>query len=310
MKIAIIGCGITGSYLGWKLAGQGHDVYIIERRKEIGKPVCSGMFSERLWDFVPENEKLVEHKIDSCRIHFSHKSVTLKFEPHFLLMSHAELDRYVAKLAQDAGAKILLGAKLEDFSAYDRVIGCDGALSETRKSLNIKSPKLYQAIQITVSKEAKENYVETWPTPNGFIWKIPRGKCIEYGIMDLPGVANKLFDEFCAKHYLSKENLKAWVIPNGLTLPSNEKITLCGDAAGMTKPWSGGGVLWSLHAADILLKTFPDFKAYKREAEKFFNPIISRANFMRKLVYIFGQNFSFLFPKEKTVDADWLTSRT
>ncbi len=69
----------------------------------------------------------------------------------------------------------------------------------------------------------------------------------------------EIFEEFLNKNNLSLENIKTALISQGLIIPQNQNITLCGEAAGLTKPWSGGGVIWGLMAADILLKNFPNF---------------------------------------------------
>jgi len=74
--------------------------------------------------------------------------------------------------------------------------------------------------------------------------------------MEKPTSARKLFDKFIAQQGLKPDKLVSAVIPQGFTLPKNNKFTLCGDASGLTKPWSGGGVLWGLKQADILLKIF------------------------------------------------------
>ena len=57
MKVAIVGAGINGLYLAWKLSGMGHEVSVFEKRNKIGKEVCSGLFSERILDFFPQSEK-------------------------------------------------------------------------------------------------------------------------------------------------------------------------------------------------------------------------------------------------------------
>ena len=63
LKVAIIGAGIIGLYLGWKLSEKGHQVTIFEKRGKIGKEACSGLFSERLLQFIPESQKLVQIRL-------------------------------------------------------------------------------------------------------------------------------------------------------------------------------------------------------------------------------------------------------
>ena len=104
MKVAIIGAGISGLYIGWKLAEQGNQVTIFEKRPEIGKMVCSGLFSEKLFDFIPKNhiQDLIENRIDYTLIHFPRKTLKVNFKKSFWVISHYELDRRVAALAEKA----------------------------------------------------------------------------------------------------------------------------------------------------------------------------------------------------------------
>jgi len=334
MRVAIVGAGISGLYLAWKLSEKGHDVTVFEKREEIGKEVCSGLFSQRILDFIPQSQNLIQNKIDYCLIHFPKRTLKIKFSnpeveqvPYgagkFFVMSHYKLDRLVASLAEKSGAKILLNHNitrnlLVTFGKeFERIIGCDGALSQVRKNLGLKDPQFYLGIQGFVVKEDNSSFVETWPTPqenkfptgqakSGFLWKIPRGKEIEYGIIEKPRGAKKIFDKFLNKRNLHLEKINSAIIPQGLIIPSNPKVTLCGDAAGLTKPWSGGGVVWSLIAADILLKNFPDFLKYQKEIKKIFLPKIIFSKMAKKLVYFFGFNFPWIFPSEINIEGDFL----
>ncbi|MDO8663612.1 MAG: NAD(P)-binding protein, partial [Candidatus Wildermuthbacteria bacterium] len=271
MKVAIIGAGICGLYLARKLAERGEDATVFEKKNKIGKEVCSGLFSERILEFVPESRDLIQNQINYTLIHFPHRTLKIRFSKKFLVMNHAALDRLVASLAEKSGAKILLNSPktvLELSHDFERIIGCDGALSKTREILKLEKPEFYLGIQgmegsmkfpsSPPSLSLRESsVVEAWPTQNGFIWKIPRGRNVEWGIMERPDSANKIFYDFLAKNNIRLENQQAWLIPQGLVIPRNDEITLIGDAAGLTKPWSGGGVIWGLTAADILLKNFP-----------------------------------------------------
>ena len=95
-------------------------------------------------------------------------------------------------------------------------------------------------------------------------------------------------------------------MPQGLIIPKNPKVTLCGDAAGLTKPWSGGGVIWGLTAANLLLKNFPDFIKYQKEAKKFFLPKIILSKAAKKMVYFLGFNLPWFLPKNPKIESDFL----
>ena len=63
MRVAIIGAGICGLYLAWKLSEKGAEATVFEKRDKIGKEVCSGLFSERILKFVPQSRELIQHEI-------------------------------------------------------------------------------------------------------------------------------------------------------------------------------------------------------------------------------------------------------
>jgi len=116
-------------------------------------------------------------------------------------------------------------------------------------------------------------------------------------------------DNFLEGKNIQLESLNSALIPQGLIIPENSKITLCGDSVGLTKPWSGGGVIWSLIAADILLKNFPDFLKYQKEIKKFFLPKIIFSKMAKNLVYFFGFRSPWIFPKEIKIEGDFLSRR-
>lgn len=312
-KVAIIGGGICGLYLACKLAKKGHKVTVFEKKEAIGKKVCSGLFSERILRFIPQSKKLIQNRIDYCLIHFPRKTIKIKFSKRFFVMNRSKLDKLTASLAKKAGAKIILNYNITDSklnkikSEFDRVIGCDGALSQVRKSLKLKDPQFYLGIQGFLSKRSSAPFIKTWPTPSGFFWKIPRGKETEYGIIEKPEKARKLFKRFLKERNLNLNKINSAIIPQDFIISSNPKITLCGDTTGLTKPWSGGGVIWSFFASEILLKNFPDFLKYQKELKKTFLPKIIFSRIAKKIIYFLGFNIPWLLAGNYTIESDFLT---
>jgi len=337
MKIAIIGAGICGLYLAKNLAERGNEVFVFEKKKTIGKECCSGLFSARLFDFFPEAKMLETNQIGACAINFPKRTIRIKFRQKFSVIDHAQLDLLAGARAAQAGASIRVGqnidlAKFNELSSeYDRIIGCDGALSTVRAhilSINTscvgqthaslrgsdprktprknKRPEFWLGIQGFEQKEDYSDFVQTWATKNGFLWQIPRGENVEWGIMEKPDLAPKLFNEFIAQKNLKLKNIKSAIIPQGLIIPKNEKTTLCGDASGLTKPWSGGGVIWNLTQADMLLKNFPDFLQYRKDAARFFNLRIAVGKTAKFCAYAAGFHFPWIIPQNINLDGDYL----
>ena len=190
---------------------------------------------------------------------------------------------------------------------FDRVIGTDGALSVTRRLLGLKEPYFRQGIQFFVSEKSNEDFVDTWPVAGGFIWRIPRGASVEYGIMSDPKTAREQLNEFCRQHKIEIKNLQAWLIPLGLVTTDSDTVAICGgDACGNTKPWSGGGVIWGLTAANILLKHFPEFRKYNSEMKKFFGRMIWKTELITSLGYILGRTLPQVLPAEREIDSDFI----
>ena len=318
MKVGIVGCGTPGAYLAWKLA-KDNEVTVFERKSVIGKEVCSGLVSNRLWDFIPKNKDLIENTINTVVLHFKRKTVSLKLNPGMFVLSHKLLDQYVSDIAKESGAEILSGTTVSEIGEnsnvflktnkgkfeFDRVIGCDGALSTVREALKIKQPSFVLGIQKFEEKEDHDNFADVWPTKNGFIWKIPRGESVEYGIIEGMKTAKNIFHSFCKDNKIEDKNVLSTIIPSQLVAPvSKSNIALCGDAAGFTKPWSKGGILWNLTGSNLLLETFPDFSEYNRRVKSFFG----RKVFVSKILKTVGMGLAnkSLVPRKLAMDSDWI----
>ncbi len=311
MKTAIIGAGISGLYLAKKLAGQGKKVVVFEKRESAAKKACSGLFSSRILELIPESEALIQNKIKKALIHFPKKTVELSFKRHFLAMDRKELDLLVYKQALKAGAEIIFNKEEKASSClkkgFAKIIAADGALSQTRKELGLKEPRMRLGIQGFTNEKNQSDFVETWPIKdNGFIWKIPKGKKTEWGILLKPILAKRIFDGFLNQRKIKLKKTESALVPEGLTVSKSEKIALIGDSAGLTKPWSGGGVVWSLLAANMLLETFPDFLAYQKRLIAFFRPRIFASRILTELVYFSGFNFPWAIPKKTAIESDFL----
>ncbi len=328
MKVAVVGAGIIGTYLAWRLARKGAEVSVFEQKSEIGGKVCSGLISRRLWHFFPENKSLVENEVKTANVHFPEKDVEIRFSPHMLVIDRKGMEEYAAALAKETGVKIFLGMKVANvlhvkgkkpqivlekngkkaYLEFDYIIGCDGEYSVVRKSLRLREPKM--RLGILCFGKAKKNHisdaVEVFPTKSGFNWIIPRSSGeAEYGTLEKPADAKNIFEQFCKKQKIKPEKLGAAPVPEGLVLSNNNRIALCGDAAGLTKSWSGGGVIWGLTAAHMLARDFPNLKKYNRGMKRFFRPKMFFSEIGTKMAVWFGFNAPRLLPKKIRIDSDW-----
>jgi flavin-dependent dehydrogenase len=312
-SIAIIGAGPIGLYLAWQLKKRGLDVTVFEKRDGIYAKPCSGLISERIKKFIPIPDNLYQRKADSILVHFPKKDIRLNPKPSFLVFERQKLDEFIFNLAKRQGVKFVFKKETNKIpQGFSKVIGCDGAFSKTRGLLSLPSPNFRLGIQYFVKQDSPDSDIEIWQkafksSPKyGFFWKIPKAGKIECGGIGPSNLLKKEFEKFCQRQgiHLEVDKLKAALIPQGICLPNLGNITLCGDAAGLTKPTTGGGVIWGLTAADILLKHFPDFIKYKKEVERFFRLKIFKGKIEVSSGYIMGNYFSFVLPKNIPIDAD------
>ncbi len=309
MQIGIVGCSINGGYLAYKLAGAGHEVSVFERKAEIGNKPCSGLISERLWDFIPRAGELIENEISFVKIHFPQKTVSVCFKQKMFANNRHSLDNYVSKLAKEAGAKILLGSPVEEIDVeqakifsrgkefdFDLIVGCDGSQSVVRKFLGLKEPRYRMGIYVYTQEKGSRDFVDAWPTANGFFWKIPRGDHAEWGLIDEPKTSPAAFDKFLKEAGVEKIKVFSTMIPEGPIVSGRKNIVLCGDAAGLTKPWSGGGIIWGMTAANKLVENLDNLERYNKFVKNFFGRKIKLSRAQTKLVGKFGKFLPKNFP--------------
>lgn len=305
-KILILGGGVIGLYLALKLAKKGHKVYIYEKksRETFFKKSCSTLVSSRIKSFV-DITGCVENEIKGCKIIFDKKTVELNFSPFHLAINKERLMKKLLRKAEECGVKVYFEKTIEEFEkSFDKIIGCDGANSFVRKKLKLRDPQSRLGLQVFTEEKDDSNFVKTWAQKTGFIWHIPRGDYSEYGILDK--FDNILrFDKFLKDNNISFYKKSSAVVPSSLIIPENKNITLCGDASGLTKPWSGGGIIWGLTQADILAENSDDFLLYKKEAEKFFKGKLAKGRIYNNLVYFLGNYFPYILPSKIIYDNDF-----
>ncbi|MDH4130130.1 MAG: FAD-dependent monooxygenase, partial [Spirochaetota bacterium] len=189
---------------------------------------------------------------------------------------------------------------------FDYLVGCDGYNSIIRKSLGIKDPLNILGIYTRIKKKLKKNVIDVYPLENGISWTIPRKDEVEYGVYERADIARNEFKSFCRKMRISPKEIYSHVIPSRLTKMQKGRIALSGDAIGLTKPWSYGGIIWGLIADDILIKDFPNFAKYEEQVRKFFEPKIFYSKVALFAGKFLGDKLSFLAPKEIWFDGDWV----
>ncbi|MFP4188699.1 MAG: geranylgeranyl reductase family protein [Halobacteriales archaeon] len=270
--LVVVGAGPAGSRTARRFAERA-DVVVLERG-EVGVPLaCSGHVSGDVWEFLPDGarDELVGNEIRGARFHVGDSSYEFyRDETVSYAIDRVEMDRVLADEARDAGATLHentpvvsveehddgVTVETDDGAAYEAkmVAGCDGPRSTVRDELGLPEPdELLQGV-LGFADEGDANdddLVDVYlDIPDFFGWRIPRGDCVEYGaaskgsprdeLEEVAGVDVRSFDRVCAGQ-----------IPIGPpSRTTTDRGFLVGDSAAQTKPFTGGGIVYGMTAAD------------------------------------------------------------
>ena len=288
----IVGAGPSGCRTAWKLAEAGYSVAIAEEHERVGDPCqCAGLVTPRTFDYLGYRQPVLQ-EMRGARVWGPHDSY-LEFEAletKALVIDRSALDRSIAARAEQAGAEIWTGtrytrgwrdnggmvAELQSQSGTRQVqaqllIGADGPASRVARDAGLHNRReVMAAFGGDVSGyAAREGYVDIFVgselAPRFFGWAIPTGPDTgRLGVATtLPHRPRKFFRSYFREGAPSKvlngAKLTARVsglIPFGLREPAfADHVLLTGDAAGLAKPTSGGGIYTGLVSADAAAET-------------------------------------------------------
>ncbi|RLE58704.1 MAG: hypothetical protein DRJ35_07355, partial [Thermoprotei archaeon] len=260
--ICIIGGGPSGNYAASLLAKK-HKVIVIEEHNKIGLPVqCTGIVTQNILNYC---KPVVINKISNVILHSPNRSLRLKLKTPNLILDRARLDSMLADTAKKAGARYLLGTKVEKISRSKSsfivktskasfrpaiVIGADGPLSTTAKALSLYKSKSHFITKQHVLNCKNENIVEFFFFEKGFGWIVPESRTkIRAGVATLDN-PNQLFEQLQSKARLAGKPI---AVQGGL-IPifawkgkrAQNRAYLIGDAAGFVKATTGGGLVQAL----------------------------------------------------------------
>ena len=277
----VVGAGPAGSRFARSAAERGWSVLVLEAG-EIGRPLaCSGHVSLDVWEFVPDDARteLLENEIRGARFHAGGADSPAHLFYKNGVVSNAidrvGLDRTLADCARDAGAEIRTNHRVTavrefadraevDASGPDGVetfetrlvCGADGPRSKVRGEVGLPEPgELLHGVLGFAPEADDDDFVDVHLTvPRFFAWRIPRRTAgVEYGLAVAPGDdAPARFESLVDDYDVDIDRRCSGAIPIG---PPDRTVGrrsfLVGDAAGQTKPFTGGGILYGMRAADI-----------------------------------------------------------
>ncbi|WP_423751034.1 geranylgeranyl reductase family protein [Salinirarus marinus] len=276
----VVGVGPAGARFARRAAEAGYDVLALEKG-DVGTPLaCSGHVSTDIWSYVPEGDRdrLRQNRVYGANFHVggpeSRAYPFYKTEAVSNVIDRVELDRTLADAARDAGADVREGhtvtavdegensvAVTASVDGDERTVearmvaGCDGPVSRVRREVGLPDPDetLHGVLAFDESPDDGDFVDVHLTVPRFFAWRIPRGEAgVEYGLAAPPGAeVNDMFDRLTGAYGVETDRFCSGAIPVGPPATvTTDRVFLLGDAAGQTKPFTGGGILYGMTAAD------------------------------------------------------------
>ena len=288
--ITIVGAGPAGSYLAYLLAKQGKEVTILEEHKNIGTPVqCTGIVTHSIENFFRLKNEVIAKRLDKVVVVSKSSKIAINVDE--IVMWRDKFDKYVAEMAEDEGADILLSHKFIGFDGSNAikvkdaknnkikniktgiVVGADGPYSAVAKAAGMNSnSRHYIGMQAKVNLEMDTTAFETHfggDFPDFFGWVVPESEGIARLGIGCFENAQGHFYKFL-KSRTGKKDVICWesgLIPlyNSKKAIQKGNVYLIGDAAAQVKATTGGGIIPSLKAAQTLCGCIINNKDYNEE---------------------------------------------
>ena len=286
----VVGAGPAGSQCAYKLGSLGYSVLQIEEHRSVGKPVeCTGVVSRRVISMVKTDS--IVNRVHGAHIYFpSGKNVHVSKDEETIIIDRERFDQDVSSAAIGEGVELRMNSVFLDADLHDgsitvkyrkegniveekamALVGADGAGSSVRRVLypNQKVRRMVSAYQVEAAVKMKDQdsvdvYLGSAYSKGFFGWAAPAGDLTRIGNAGF-GMSRELFLNIFKKFLdPSKLSINGGLIPiHALDRTYGERSVLVGDAGGIVKPLTGGGIYTGMLSGELAAEALN--MAYEKE---------------------------------------------
>ncbi|MCW3992629.1 MAG: NAD(P)/FAD-dependent oxidoreductase [Candidatus Bathyarchaeota archaeon] len=274
--VVVVGAGPAGLLSAREIAGRGVEVKVVEEHQTIGEPNhCAGILSVEGLDRlgVKPSSDFVQHEITGGRIYSpGGEAIEISGErTRAYIVDRAAFDRHLAEVAEAEGAEVETGRRVKDLIANDGmvegvhgrgwsvqaqlVVDAEGAGAPIARRVGLAPPTsgVLAGVNVEVSRvDVEPHMVEVWLAgdiaPGLFAWVAPLGDgAARCGLACSGGDALERLRGFLDMRFsrarCSPPRLGVVLTGGPARRTYSDGLLLVGDAAGQTKPTTGGGVI-------------------------------------------------------------------
>lgn len=280
--VLVVGGGPAGLYAARRMAAAGFSVLVCEEHEEIGRPVhCTGVLSTSTFDEFPISRDPILNALDAVRF-VSPGGLQVRYtppRPEAVVIDRWRFDQRLAEQARVAGAEFRQGVRITVLDATGEGVTARGEGLTVRARLAMVATGASYMLQRRFGLGLPRAYLHTAQrempagrigdvelhfgsavAPGGFAWAVPiqrpEGTFVRVGVMARTGPLRcydevvKRIDAWRPSPGEARPRLKLLPLRT-ITRTYADRLLAIGDAAGLVKPTTGGGIHYSLVSASL-----------------------------------------------------------